>query len=334
MLGVDYSFARPGGAAVKQAGYNFVCRYLASSAGKRIDAGEVANLFTYDLSIVLVFEDNANQALNGYNQGVADAQEALNQANALGFPSSLPIYFAVDFDISDAQKPAVGEYFKGVCSVLGLERVGAYGGYYLIKYVSENNLATFKWQTLAWSGGQVYPGTHIYQNGQSAFGGGADVDEALQSNYGQWSKEGEQNMPSLTGLDEARIIAWGVGGRNGIEVNGDNVVVDDTKNALSGDEDSDLNTNHVGKNLDDDLRGWYSSPEGVAWQHRLDNIVALAQQVAPLKAQIADLQTQLQTKEQPVASPVVNPPSPAPVHQPVKENWLHKLLVKFGIIKA
>lgn len=188
-LGIDYSWARPGGAAIKQAGYNFVCRYLSpDTTGKNISAQEAQDLLGNGLGVVLVWEWAAQAALNGQAQGVSDAQNALAQARAIGFPDDRPIYFAVDFDEADtaASNNALNAYFDGVASVIGADRVGIYAGYYPVKRVHEAGKAKWLWQTLAWSGGQVYNGVHIYQNGQSAFGSGADVDEARQSDIGAW----------------------------------------------------------------------------------------------------------------------------------------------------
>jgi hypothetical protein len=209
-LGVDYSFARPGGAAIRGAGFNFACRYFASSVAKRISAAEVADLFANGLGIPMVFEDYANPlqnhpGLSAYNAGVADAQLAVAQAGSVNFPTSLPIYFAVDFDVPDyapqssdarAKLGPFGDYFAGVNSVLGLSRSGGYGGYYLIKRLFDAGLISYGWQTLAWSGGQIDSRIHIYQNGKSALNGSCDVDESRQTNFGQWAANQGGNMPT------------------------------------------------------------------------------------------------------------------------------------------
>ncbi len=185
--GVDYSWARPGGAAIKAKGYHFAARYLShNTTGKTITAGEVADLHGHGLGIALVWEEGASDALGGNARGVADGHAALSQANALGFPAHLPIYFAVDFDATPAQQVPIDAYLRGAASVLSAGRVGVYGGYYVVKRCFQNGTAAFGWQTLAWSGGQVLPAAHLYQNGASDFGGGADVDEARQGNYGAW----------------------------------------------------------------------------------------------------------------------------------------------------
>ena len=58
----------------------------------------------------------ADAALGGNARGVSDGREALAQANALGVPASLPIFFAVDFDASAA--PALIGQFESAIGLL------------------------------------------------------------------------------------------------------------------------------------------------------------------------------------------------------------------------
>ena len=186
-LGIDYSWARPSGAAIKAAGYTFACRYLSSdTTGKTLSSTEAKDLLDNGISIPLVWEDAANAALGGESQGVSDATKALAEAEALGLPGDRPIYFAVDFDSTPAQQVQIDAYLKGVASVIGEARVGVYGSFYVCERCSQNGTAKWFWQTLAWSGGQQFSGNNIYQNGQSAFGSGADVDNGQTADIGAW----------------------------------------------------------------------------------------------------------------------------------------------------
>lgn len=202
MNGIDFSFARISAADIKGQGYGFACRYLASSTQKRVSVAEITDFKSESIALVLVWEDEANAALGGFNQGQHDAQEALNQAGSVGWPGNLPIYFSIDFDATEAQQGVIDDYLRGAASVIGLDRVGVYGGYYVVMRCLNNGTATFAYQTTAWSGGQVDPRVHIYQNGQSAFGGNADVDEARQANFGQWSLGGGE----IQMLNEGDIV--------------------------------------------------------------------------------------------------------------------------------
>lgn len=155
MRAVDYSFARPDPATIKAAGYDVVLRYLGGTTGKQLSGGEAAKLHAAGLSIGLVYESTADRAAAGRAAGVHDATTALAAANALGYPAACPIFFAVDFDARPAQ---VAAYFAGVDAVLG-PRAGIYGGF----AVTTAGLAAYRWQTKAWSHGQVDPAAHLVQ---------------------------------------------------------------------------------------------------------------------------------------------------------------------------
>jgi len=154
-LAVDYSFSRPSPATIKSHGYTAVGRYLGGSSGKRITRDEATSLHAAGLGIWLVWETSADRARSGNAGGVSDAHAAAAAALAVGYPTSCPLFFAVDFDATPAQ---VSAYFAGIRSVLG-NRAGIYGG---IK-VTEAGLAHWRWQTAAWSGGKVDPAAHLYQ---------------------------------------------------------------------------------------------------------------------------------------------------------------------------
>lgn len=288
--GVDFSFAAISGAQVKAAGYSFVMRYLASNAGKRITAAQVADYRNNGLGIGLVFEDYANPAQNNPSQpakvcGVIDAGIALSQANALGFPSDRPIYFAVDYDAPESAQPWIDDYLRGVASVIGANRVGVYGGFYIVKRCMENGTAKWGWQTVAWSGGQLYSGAHLYQNGNSALNGGADVNEAKKTDFGQWGQGGGDM--SKSDLTIARILGWGVLGRNTAG-----------QNALNGDTDADLQ-NHVGEETNGQVWGFFTSEEGINWRDkRLPELFSKAAQADTLTKQLTDANQTLITLQQ------------------------------------
>lgn len=189
--GVDYSWARPGGAALVAAGKSFACRYLAYGApsGKFLTAAELADLHFHGVAIVANFESTANRALSGYTAGVSDASDAKTALEALGFPAAAPVYFAVDFNSSAGQQAAIDQYLKGAASVLGLPRIGVYGSFALMTRCRANRTASYFWQTYAWSLNHVASWAHIYQwqNGQSIAGAAVDFDRAMQGDYGQWS---------------------------------------------------------------------------------------------------------------------------------------------------
>lgn len=189
--GVDFSWARPGGAAIKASGNDFVCRYMPylGDGGKGLTADEVADYQANGLSIVLVFESTAGRTLDGFAAGAEDATTCVASLAHLGAPADLPVYFACDFDTtSDEQRAAVDDYLRGCASVIGSYRVGVYGEYELIEHCHEAGTATWYWQTYAWSGNRQSAWRHLYQysNGQVLNGGAVDFNESYGERQGMW----------------------------------------------------------------------------------------------------------------------------------------------------
>jgi len=187
--GVDYSWARPGGAALKAAGKDFVVRYIPypGHGGKGLDANELADLRNNGIDVAMVFESYAARALEGRGAGQVDARASVEALKALGMPD-IPVYFAVDFDTTEGQQAVIDDYLRGAADVIGADRVGVYGSYYVCKRCRDNGTAKWLWQTYAWSGGQVLDGLHLYQykNGQN-LNGAVDFTEARQDNFGQYA---------------------------------------------------------------------------------------------------------------------------------------------------
>lgn len=197
--GVDYSWARPGGAALAKAGKHFAVRYLYpdGQGGKGLDPGELSDLRSHGIEVPVVYESYAGRAREGRAAGQADGKTAQKALEALGLPKGMPIYFAVDYDAPESDQSAIDNYLKGCADSIGASRVGVYGGYWIVKRCKANNSAKWLWQTYAWSGGNLLAGVHLYQysNGQE-LNGSVDFNRALQSNYGQPSKFGGSVAPA------------------------------------------------------------------------------------------------------------------------------------------
>ena len=201
IYGVDYSWYRPAPSSLVADGYRFVARYLSNdTTGKNLSLGEAQALEAAGLDIVSNWEDGAENALDGYNQGVTDAQTAQSQATADGAPATRPIYFSIDFDAESAQAAAVDAYFQGVASVIGLARTGAYGGYFIINQLFNAGLITWGWQTYAWSGTptQWDPRAQFRQIENGIAGGEMDLDEAVATDFGQWGPGVAPPPPACT----------------------------------------------------------------------------------------------------------------------------------------
>lgn len=189
--GVDYAWSRPSASALKAAGKVFACRYGGpGSAGKQLDAAEAAALNAEGIAIVANAEGAADGMLGGWNVGVAWARDAEAHFRACGMPAGRPIYFSADFDVEmGSQWVAVANALRGAASVIGLDRVGIYGGRWPIQWARSNGVAKWFWQTYAWSSGVWVPGNHIeqYRNGVTIGGTSQiDLDRALVPDFGQW----------------------------------------------------------------------------------------------------------------------------------------------------
>ena len=187
--GIDYSWGRPRPSKIVEAGYTFVCRYVSwNTTGKNLTRTEADALRAAGLDIVANWEYTASEALDGYDAGARNAEEAHRQAVACGMPADRPIYLSVDFDASQSQQTAINAYFDGAASVLGRGRVGAYAGYYVLDRLFDAGKISWGWQTYAWSGGNwdSRAGLRQVQNGITVDGADCDRNEAHKSDFGQW----------------------------------------------------------------------------------------------------------------------------------------------------
>jgi len=189
-LGLDY-VSGPSIASMKAAGVSFVCRYLSFvnplTEGKLLKADEARALHQAGIAIVSNYEWYEKRPLEGEASGIADAKIAAEQHAACGGPADRPIYFSVDMDVDGSQ---VADYFRGVASVLGLARTGAYGSFKVLTYLFDNHLIEWGWQTYAWSDGEWEPRAHIEQWKDSVLfaGESVDLDRSTTHEYGAWGR--------------------------------------------------------------------------------------------------------------------------------------------------
>lgn len=129
-------------------GYTAVGRYL-SVAAKRLAPGELDVIFDAGLKVFPIFQEWNNAPgyfteAAGYGQAVAAAKRARN----LGFTAGTTIFFAVDYDATAAEIPAlIIPYFRGIARGIASSRlvqykVGIYGTRNVCAKVSEAGLAT------------------------------------------------------------------------------------------------------------------------------------------------------------------------------------------------
>lgn len=209
VFGVDYAWGRPGPVALKAAGVRFACRYLShDTTGKNLTRSEAEILSASGISLVVVWETTAQRPLAGRAAGAQDAKDAMAQARGCGMPEDRPIYFAADWDASEAQQGLINAYLDGAASVLGRDRVGLYGGYWPVKRAFDAGKIAYGWQTYAWSGGRWDSRAQLqqYSNDERINGVGLDFDRAVADDYGQW-KVGETPM-ALSADDKKWFADW------------------------------------------------------------------------------------------------------------------------------
>lgn len=207
--GVDYSFDHPTPAELCKAGKKFVHRYmfpLSQVPGtKNLTKVEADALKAHGIEIASNYESFSGRAKDGFEAGQTDARAADRQHRACGGPADRPIFMSVDFDTTPADFPHIDAYFKGVASVLGKQRVGAYGEYDLVRHLMDNDLVGksdsaghyYTWQTYAWSAGKFDERCCTAQdkNGVRLGSGTVDLDSAHCVDYGQWGYKSKTPTP-------------------------------------------------------------------------------------------------------------------------------------------
>jgi hypothetical protein len=207
--GVDYAFTpHPPVTALKSAGLTFVGRYVSSQAvndtnGKNLVPGEQRALHGAGLKIILFAEEGGQRMTAGQDAGAADANHFKAVTNSLGMDGAV-MFCCCDFDAAPGQQGGLNAYLDGAASVLGRDRVGIYGGYYVVRRSLDAGKAHYACQTLAWSGAPHQGGDpHNFWDGQTNWdtraqlrqhlqirvsGVSVDFDEALATDYGQWPR--------------------------------------------------------------------------------------------------------------------------------------------------
>lgn len=189
--GIDYSYGRPGGAAIREAGFSFAMRYLGPPSDPRcITPEERDDLHGSGVAIGLIWETAANRALSGFAGGRDDARAALDWMVVLGAPEHVACYMTCDFDTDPSNIDTVVDYVHGAASVMGYARTGIYGEYEVIAQVSLEDACRYLWQCRAWSGSPVrlHPERHLYQPfpGGTVNGALVDYDAAYGPDQGLW----------------------------------------------------------------------------------------------------------------------------------------------------
>jgi hypothetical protein len=213
---IDFAMHQIPAADIKAAGYAGVVNYVSlSRPGSNFGAKPITKAYADSLTAAgLVIVSNyqygkpggtaPSDYTRGYAGGVADAQTAWQLHTAAGGGQSAPIFFTIDEDISrDTWNNVALQWFKGINSVLGVQRTGVYGGIDVCQWAAADGVIgsssspgfRWAWQTRAWSGNKIHPAAVLYQRivatasnpGPLVGGFEVDVNDVMASDVGQWN---------------------------------------------------------------------------------------------------------------------------------------------------
>lgn len=123
-------------AALRDAGYQIVGRYLSNVPGtsldKKIKLGELSRMAAYGLSCFPIYQTWGGEAAYFRRaQGIADAFAAIERAKYYGFKPGTRIYFAVDFDALDYEvTDNILPHFRGIRDIMNEHGQGYLTGIY------------------------------------------------------------------------------------------------------------------------------------------------------------------------------------------------------------
>lgn len=195
---VDEAWERPTADELIKAGYSGLMAYISQdTSGKNITRDEIDAYHAKGLDVGLNYEYNPGSAKNGAHAGDTDGAIAVNHARDLGAPQGTCLYFSVDWDVTDAEKPAVLAYANAArnqCLAAGYE-AGIYGGYWVVLYLLNNGYKGRLWQTFGWSGGNWLGNAVLRQIQNGVIVGKSNVDrnQVIIPDWGQW-KSGSSAM--------------------------------------------------------------------------------------------------------------------------------------------
>jgi hypothetical protein len=120
-------------------------------------------------TVLLVMELETNDPAGGYGNGVRMAELALKDAESMGYPDHLPIFFCADGWLGNIPVATAMAYLEGAASVVGKRRTGAYGFRDFIQGARLGGHARWLWLAgAAPTDAEVAQGwPHIYQYNNS-----------------------------------------------------------------------------------------------------------------------------------------------------------------------
>lgn len=205
IYGHGADFVQPGMnyAAYGLAGLHFAMRYVVPSIpGKMLTLKEAAEAHSQGIDLGFVYETTGTTWQGGHDAGYADGIRAYGALRSLGVPFSAGCFHAVDSPVPKFAMGAVIEWMRGVLLGMRDYRTGVYGDYDVIKAIAASYPQVFRWQTKAWSGGNIASDAALLQLGSTTIAGiNADFDVAYQPHFGQWYAD-PRNQPHTLNGDE------------------------------------------------------------------------------------------------------------------------------------
>ena len=213
---IDFAMRQIPAEHIRAAGYSGVINYVSLSrpgssfGAKPITRTYADSLTAAGLAIVSNYQygkpggSAPSDFTRGFAGGVSDAHTAWQLHTAAGGGQSAPIFFTIDDDINrDTWNNVALQWFRGINSVLGVQRTGIYGGINACQWAAADGVIgnsrtpghRWAWQTRSWSHGQVDPAAVLYQRivstasnpGPVVGGLEVDVSDALAQDCGQWN---------------------------------------------------------------------------------------------------------------------------------------------------
>jgi hypothetical protein len=181
----------PTGAQVRAAGYRAIALYVGTPGRRKAPSAEqVSDYLANGLELILVYEDTTGSWRGGRARGVADAQAVKAHLADLGLDWGRVgcVYFAFDEDVVTKDLPLARAYADGCGSVVGVAKLGVYGGRSVISDALDRGYATFGWSAAGWQYGHIDDRSQLYQQVGTTNVGGVqcDVDQIRADNYGQY----------------------------------------------------------------------------------------------------------------------------------------------------
>jgi len=121
---------------------------------RHVDAGRV---------VLLIYEWDVDDVVGGWQSGREHALRAVNDANGIGYPDTLPIFMSADKHLNElgVSTSTAMAYLDGAASVLGRQRTGAYGFSDFIYAAQDGGHAPWLW--LCGAKDTVRDGIQFYQ---------------------------------------------------------------------------------------------------------------------------------------------------------------------------